>query len=669
MHNTPPPRQAVTEAATRKETRWLAALFTLTLVAQVVHFFGLSLPQQVSKIPDDSFFYLQLGLRYWQTGEFTFDGDAQTYGFQPFWQLLMIALAAVLPTTKSLFLGTFVICAALHVAIGWRLYRLARLCFGASAGFAVAAVWTLNPALMSWCWGLKENALYALLLVIALTQLVRQLRGGVTTQGAIRLGIVLGVMVFTRVNSLAQAGIILATLTCSWGLANSWRHRLRGALTAALVAAIVAAPWYVFAWWHFGSAMPTSGTFKLGLMKAHVEFVWKTEWLSVAHAQHALGLWPAYLASLFNRGYGMFRPLLIAAAVTWPVLAIVARFSAARISLMPNGSGPAVSALLALAFGAAASSFTNQMVLPQYLAYAGWYAVPEYLLGALVGGSLLAACWRLRGRMIGVGLGVISLTAAWWIWPAHLYRPHINQDAVFVKQPQMAQLIELGLWARDHVPNEVGIGIWDPGIVTYFSGKRLVSFDPLMNSLSYQQGDILDPVGYVKKRKIAYMIGVADHVGDQWRYIPLPPNSYEIVWLPYPDQGVGFGTTRNDNMVLVRPLESPVPECLTAADFPCGTLYPNDPSRRRSITRDRDRLIAGRTPASDIVRLWLNVPTDGAVLELLANGLVVQTFQPGAHGFHSVDVRSFRGHALSVSWPGGDPATVIEQAHIVDYAW
>lgn len=641
----------------------------VTFVAEVVHFFSLSLPQQVREIPDDSFFYLQLGLRFWETGEFTFDGDSQTYGFQPLWQLFSIVMALALPTAKSLFLGVFVVCAALHVAIAWQLFRLGRACSGVGAGVVAAILWAWNPSVMSWCWGLKENALYAFLLVTAFLQLLAVLRGSIDRRAAVWLGIVLGIMAFNRINSVAQAGIILGMLVGAVGLAGGLRNRLRVAVIAGAVAAAIAAPWFLFAWWHFGTAMPTSGTFKLALMKAHVEQGWKTPWMSVAHVQHALGLWPAYLAYLFEAGYSMVRPIIVAGAATATVLAVVGRFSAARIPLLGPGAWPVLVVVIGFGCCAALSSFVNQMVLPGYLAYARWYAVPEFALVALVAGALLASCWRPRFKAVGLAVGALTLALSWWAWPPVVVMPHLDERAVFEQQPEKAQLIEMGQWARDHVPGATGIGIWDPGIVSYFSSKRLVSFDPLMNSLSYQQTDILDPVGYVKKCKIAYMMGVASQQNGAWFYVPLPPTEHEIVWLPYPGHDVGFTEVGDKFMVLVRPLQSPVAECLDEDDFPCGILYPNDPSRRRVVTRDRDRLLAGESLAADIVRLWVNVPQGAPDLVLRADEQEVRTVRAGTKGFIGVDVRNWRGQKLSVSWPGGDASAVISQAHLVDYTW
>src|SRR5690606_20097892 len=101
-------------------------------------------------------------------------------------------------------------------------------------------------------------------------QLHHVLCGKATRRHAIAFGVVLGVMMFNRINSLTAAAIMLSVWLIAWGLGGGWRDRLRLGMIAGVAASLVAAPWYLFAWFHFGTAMPTSGTFKLALMRAHV---------------------------------------------------------------------------------------------------------------------------------------------------------------------------------------------------------------------------------------------------------------------------------------------------------------------------------------------------------------------------------------------------------------
>lgn len=657
------PREPMTSAPARhpRTTRALALLLAAGLLVQVVHYLSLSLPQQIREIPDDSFFYLQIARGFWRHGAFTFDGVTETYGFQPLWQLLTIAVAGVVGDGRALFVAMFATCAALHMATAWCLFRLGTTCFGVVAGVAAALLWAGNPPLWSWSWGLKENALYALLMVVALHRLVLDLRAGPPPlRRSVVFGAVLGLLVFNRVNALAPAVGMLAVCGIAVGLGGGWRARLRHAAIALAVALAVAGPWYGFAKLWFGTAMPTSGTWKLLMMRGEVEAGWQTPWLGSAHVLEALRRWPDYLWMLLDASYGMFVPLLIGAALCWPTLALIRRVCAARTPLVPTGSAPTVWMLLTLAGSAVVSSFSNQLMLPAFLGYARWYAVCELLLVAVVGGALIGGLWRLRSRLL-LPAAALALVVGWCVRAPHLTMPYLDDTRSFEKPPTKTQLLELGLWLRRWVPDGATLGIWDPGIVAWYADRRLISFDPLMNSLEYQRSDILDPIGYVAQHDVAYMIGVATREPQGWLYVPLPPGTFEIVWLPYPD----VPQAGRNHTVLVRPTTTPADAFLDAAQFPCGVLYPNDPARRRVCTGDRDRLLAGGVPAADVVRLWLDVPAEGPAVELFAGDSLVRRFAPGTAGFHGVDVRAFRGQPLRLT---GADAEVLTQAHLVDYA-
>src|SRR5262249_42497780 len=158
-----------------------------------------------------------------------------------------------------------VLCALLHVLVGGALFALGRALAGPVAGAAAALLWTWNPATMVWSWGLKENALYALLLVLALHQLLRLLRDGGRGRPAAWCGALLGLIVFTRINAVLVAGVLLAALPCAIGLGGGVTARWRGAAVALLLLLLTAGPWYLFAQLHFGTAMATSGVWKAGM--------------------------------------------------------------------------------------------------------------------------------------------------------------------------------------------------------------------------------------------------------------------------------------------------------------------------------------------------------------------------------------------------------------------
>jgi hypothetical protein len=651
-------------AGSPRRLAWLVLLaLALVAVGEVVYALSLPLVEQVRPIPDDSFFYLRLAEEFWRCGEFSFDGHNKTYGFQPLWQLLLIALQPLFPDPAQFFHACLALCCILHAAVGFALFRLGTALAGSVAGVVAAALWTLNPAIAVWCGCLKENGLYALLLVVALHNLLRQLRDGANVRQGARLGLWLGLAIVARVNAVLLGGILLGTLLLAVGRGHGLRARLRALLAASVVAAAVGAPWYVYAKLHFGTALPTSGTWKLLMMHGYIEQALQLPWFGFGHLQHAAKELPGYLRFLVGHGYGHVEGVLVALAG----LGILARCTSRRATARA-GSRWVLFAIVGTALTAAA---TNMLCLETILRYADWYAVVEFValpLLAGVGAGAIATHWQQPTWRL---LAIVAVVVTGWLWPARAGIEARLQRGLLAAPPGQMALLEMALWQARHVPQGTGIGLWDPGIVSYFSRSRCVSFDPLMNSLDYIQRQIYDPWGYVQSQQIAYMVGAGVPAGDHFYFPPLPKRpggseeEYEILWLPYPEHDLGWGEPRF--FILVRPRASQVPEFLTPDDFPYGVLYPNDPQRRRLLTGDRDRLLAGLDWQADTLRLKLDLPPDGAPVELLVDGAVRERFTAAQNGWQCRDARAFRGQRVQLRLPPGMATSAVPQAHCIDY--
>ncbi len=624
----------------------------------------LPLPDLVALIPDDSFFYLQIAQRFWSCGEFSFDGLSTTYGFQPLWQLVVIAVEPFARDPGRLLDTVLALCAGLHVLAGWWLWRLLRAVTGPWPAALGGLAWLANPALWVWCWGLKENALYALCWVGVLGALQRAVVAPERRGHGLRLGVWLGLAVLTRVNALLALGVVLPL--CLWLPGRSARARLGTAAVAAVVALGLAAPWYLFAFWHFGAVLPTSGSWKMLVMRGQIELGRQLPWLGFGHLQHALAATPGYAQFLLGTGFGVAGGPLAAVAACGGVVRLL---SFARCRRVEGG------AVLLAALGLALlASYSNVLCLESYLGYANWYAVAEFVLLPLAAGLGAAALAAARGRAVWLAAtAVLAGFAVWPGWlPASLARG-LHQD-LLCAPPQRVQLLEMGLWLRRNLPADCRVAIWDPGVVAYFRGGTTISLDPLMNSRDYQRRFTADPFGTpqacVDAQQIAYLAG-AGLPGQPSQFGALPPRpgdpspNHEVVWLPYPDWDLGWSERRW--FQVVRPARTGAPDPLPREALGFGVLFPNDPERRRVLTGDRDLLLAG-VPAwrGDVVRLQLALPS-GARAELHAGG-VTTVFTAADNGFRAVDLRRARGTPVQLRLQGAGPEAV-PQAQCVDYTF
>ena len=663
QHPSAPPR-----VASRLAARLVSVALACSVLGQWWFLWRLPLVEQVRHVPDDSFFYLRLAQQFWHALDFTFDGIHPTYGFQPLWQLLLVVLQPFCGGPLSFFHGVLALCALLHGAIGWQLWRLAATALGTAGGVTAALAWGLNPAAMVWCWGLKENALYALLLLVALRGAHTMVTAGEPRRGlALRLGAVLGAIVLTRANAVPVALGILVCTVLAVGCATPLRVRLRGALAALAAAAMLAAPWYLFAWGHFGTALPTSGTWKMFIVRGQVELGWGVPWLGAGHFARAFSEWPANLELLFAREFGWVRGLVCALAVLWVLSLLFVGRAAARL---PAAGWWLVTSVLVLALGA---SFADQLLLPSYLDYADWYAVAPFVGMPLLVGLLGSPLGRTLVRVPTALVAVAVLVGCVLLVPGERSLHHFRIERGLLEQPpRQMQLLEMGLWAGRHLPADARIGIWDPGIVSYFSQRDLTSLDPLMNSLDYQRIEVIgDPVRYVRENRISYLMGVVHRVGEEWQYDPMPKGSFDILWMPHPGHDLGWvdPAGKKVHYAIVRPRDTEGPAFLGEDDFPCGLLHPNDPQQRRWVTRDRDALLRGIVLDADVLRVQVDGEHAGGAVELVTvDGAVLHTLAPDRGGWHWIDVRAHRGKQVMLRVPtGADPARALPQAQFVDY--
>jgi len=376
----------------------LAAGSLFALVCSGVVCFGYESEWLARRIPDDSFFYFQIAANFPSTLRFSYDGLHDTYGFQPLWQIVLCALAPFF-SSRDLFLRAgCMLLGLLHVATGFQLYRLLRRTTGSVAGLAAAGFWLVNPGLLNWTLGGKENVLYALILVSLLLHLdefhfarrVDEARGVV-------LGLLAALLYLARVNALGFIALIAAALALRALFGDRARRvdRVRALAVASLSGMAVAGPWLAYAWLVLGGLVPTSGVLKLRFAELHVVHELGLGWMSPAHIARTLAEWPAYLGRL---ALPMSQPFLL----LFIVLGVAALASAAERASRPRARGLCAPRVLArrfavlalLAAWALANSFLNLLTLPNYVGYGTWYAAPEALCIATAFGLLAGSVAR-----------------------------------------------------------------------------------------------------------------------------------------------------------------------------------------------------------------------------------------------------------------------------------
>lgn len=477
--------------------RWLGAAFALAgfavLTRAAFRCFGADVRALAATVPDDAFYYLLPAFRLHEHGIWTFDGEHATYGFNPLFACWLAALAtlfgdrfsflrAALWSSHLLFLlAAIALVVFVRVAARRRGPAVAAL-----LGWSAGGLFLVNlPVLLAHTY-LKENVLYALLLLVAL-RLAVAARDRATSPRLLLVGAVLGLSLLTR---LTSASLFAAAVIGLWSLPPL---SLRRTLALATGALLTMAPWYIYAWSAFHRILPTAGAMK-------------TDWLWASwgngtlrdHLAASAPLVPGYLTDAVASAVG--QPSGLHSPQWWSEGAVAGGTAAWLVTVLLVGAvlgignrrhllrcEPAPRLLLATALASLLGTATMPLLLDagrdrSMLDYAQWYVAAEPILFA--GLSALALDWCFlasphRGVRPLIARGAALLLLALGINTAL----RLDLLVAFVPRADCVeqQAIVASERANRTLPADARLGAWNAGLAAFFSNHPLVNLDGLAN--------------------------------------------------------------------------------------------------------------------------------------------------------------------------------------------
>lgn len=457
---------------------------------------------------DDAFLYLQVARNIADHGRVTFDGGSTTTGIQPLWTLLLTALAAVIDDREELVRAVLLLSVGFNVAAGLLLARAsAALCGAPAAAGFTAALWAGymlvgRPALLG-----MESGLVALTFAGLLAFIVLRPPPAVPRWGWRIAVAALGAGVFlSRTDSvllLAPLGILVVLLHRE--SAGRWRPALWNGALAAGVCFVLVAPYLAFNLGVSGALMPVSGSVKMwyaaqnlpgggyftpGAVSEAAERVVEIINVVVMRVLPGIDLaaeeirrradvalkWVGSLAGLAVLGLAVGRRRKLPASVQKLFLAL--------------GIGGVLHALaLAMFLGV----FSEQE----------WYYVPQCAAGCLFAGTLLVRAMAARPALTLAVTGAVVLLLAARVSGSH--------SKVTSPDPGLHRYrVEVAQKISSVLPPGAVIGAWNAGELAYFSRRRVVNLDGLVNDTRFFRhlrwgGDVRQ---YLREEGIDY---VADY--------------------------------------------------------------------------------------------------------------------------------------------------------------
>lgn len=402
----------------------------------------------VNQFQDDAFYYLVPAKHLLQQGRFTFDGVTPTYGFHPLWMLVTVTLTAIVGPGAApehlVFAMNLVekaiqgIAAALCIA--W--YVREREADGSAAGFLGIALLLLCPYYIVFDQGMETTLAVALLATSV--QALRRDR-------PILLGMLLALLFLCRLDSGIFVGLPLA-LYAVWS--RRGEPHLAWAI-APLIVAMVAMPLaYLVA---TGSPVPISGAIKSSFPAITWHGSYFIEPLNVAAMYgwrtllHGLNVWLC--------------AVLLSVGLTGVAIA--------RFAREPRNDVLAV-AVVAVALVANLLLFQKweKSVDPRYFALP--MAAVMFVLVAGVAGATRRV--RVLGQL------TIAAVAAAFVLEAVVLAARLPAS---MHAKDATQRVYLDL--TKVLPAEAVIAGTDVGALAFWTGRRVVNLDGVMNDFEFQK--------------------------------------------------------------------------------------------------------------------------------------------------------------------------------------
>ncbi len=460
------------DARARRRIKPFPAALAAGVIALSVFVLAAGMPRLVTIVPDDAAYYFKIAENAGAGRGATFDGLNRTNGFQPLWLAVLVPVCAAYDGEPETMFRIFLLLQiAILAAAAALLHSLLARFYRPSVAFLGGMLFVfavLVPAVNG-----MESAVLVLCLVLALyygAGSERAIGGGVKRH--VLFGALLGLVVLARLDMIFVPAVVGAAC-----LARIPRERDgRGAaairiLGLAAGAALVVGPYLAFNVAACGGMMPISGMLK-------------SSFPSISFS----GILPPGLGKR-----GLVGLLLAAGYLAW--------FGARYGELRRNRSGRLpIQSGMALMAVAVLLHFIHTILFMKWAVFS-WHFIPYALLGCLISCEPLERAFS--GALAGFRRAAYALVAA-AIVCAGLFGAIRSFGRPLERSWHVASY-DAALWARRETPADAVFAMKDAGTFGYFSERRTVNLDGVVNDLAYQRA-LRDRAlnGYLERLGVGY---------------------------------------------------------------------------------------------------------------------------------------------------------------------
>jgi hypothetical protein len=452
------------------------------------------------RTPDDAYYYFKIAENIAAGHGPTFDGLHRTSGFQPLWMLCLTPVFWVCPNSPEtavriglslqaalLFVAGLLIVSVLRKAFPWKTVLGATVCYT----FAVflLAVNGMETAMV----------ILTLAMLLALGCHARVFAGDrPTILKKFPFGLLLGLVMLARLDTVFLGAAIV--IVCGVAALRRPGGRLRGLAGAFAVfagASSVVLPYLLYNRATLGAASPISGAIKSGFPHVSLRESWSALTYCVGLPKMALLVAILAGALAYVAWYSFYWRRLLSPIASPPGAVVAIRAPAGGT----NRDARFYFHTSIAVFGCAILLHAANIVLFMKWAIWTWHFFPYFLFAAL---AVAAPLERLSSTRVGrvlywptavsvVAVGVLG----YGLWMTRTEGLSTWQTASY----------RAALWARDNTAPSDVFALKDTGNFGYFSRRRVINLDGVVNNLEFQEVLRERKLGdYFRRNHVKYLV-------------------------------------------------------------------------------------------------------------------------------------------------------------------
>ncbi|MBI4720195.1 MAG: hypothetical protein HY770_03015 [Chitinivibrionia bacterium] len=472
---------------------------------------------------DDTYYYLQTAWNTARAGTVSFDGIHSTNGVQLLWFWIVAAIAVFVKTKTAFLCAVLIACFILNVLCYFAIWRIGTVLHSAWLSLLIALFWSVEVFSGTYFIGV-ENSLHALVIWCVIWQLA-----AVAAADEVKarrhfyiLTVLLIANVWTRLDAALFSLFIfvfsMALLRVKSGSAEAFSARYGKAAALCIVAAIAGMAGMFLAYRMMGGSMlPVSALIKLTSQRETGSL------LERMHENYTFSI-PHILAA-------PLRTDTMRAAIGGGSLVAAFGFGGFSSSGLSGDRGAARIVLLGLLIPFAAYAALVVALKIWNADYFVWYRSPLYIFWiftfafalttffdgiAEILARPLAALkgWRSSEGAIAGRIGVILMLAISAATLSHCGIGFSKRMKSSTLNTACGVYYDTARWMDENLPDTAVCAAWNAGVVGYFSERRVINLDGLVNGIDYYKtvlrGDT-ELEMYLRQNNVEYIADYIDY--------------------------------------------------------------------------------------------------------------------------------------------------------------